>query len=207
MINRAGETSLVEAKIQLRQTLRSNPAAQRGQDRLLSEHVHRLLRHLSGGRLVLGVYVPIQGRGNEPVLSNSICDGLEVSYAWPRVAAKTMEYVALEGLNLRTDYQNESSFETNKYGIPEPVQGQVVVPDILLVPGLGFSRNGFRLGRGGGFYDRYLAEHKVQAIGVAYREQILTDVPVEPWDQQLDWLVDPQGIWQKNQQIVFPDAI
>jgi 5-formyltetrahydrofolate cyclo-ligase len=68
-----------------------------------------------------------------------------------------------------------------------------VEPDVLLVPMLAFDRKGFRLGYGGGFYDRTLAKlrgfKKVTAIGVAYAGQEVDEVPHDAHDQQLDWIM------------------
>ena len=68
-----------------------------------------------------------------------------------------------------------------------------VEPDVLLVPMLAFGRKGYRLGYGGGFYDRTLAKlrvlKKVTAIGVAYAGQEVDDVPHDTHDQPLDWIM------------------
>ena len=68
-----------------------------------------------------------------------------------------------------------------------------VEPDVLLVPMLAFDRKGYRLGYGGGFYDRTLAKlralKKVTAIGVAYAGQEIDAVPHDTHDQPLDWIM------------------
>lgn len=68
-----------------------------------------------------------------------------------------------------------------------------VIPDILMVPLLAFDRLGRRLGYGGGYYDRTLTalrtEKPVLAVGVAYREQEVADVPFDDTDAPLDWVV------------------
>jgi 5-formyltetrahydrofolate cyclo-ligase len=71
-------------------------------------------------------------------------------------------------------------------------------PDVLLVPMLAFDRRGYRLGYGGGFYDRTLAELRklkpVTAIGVAYAEQEMAEVPVSEFDEPLDWILTERGV-------------
>lgn len=71
-------------------------------------------------------------------------------------------------------------------------------PDILLVPMLAFDRQGYRLGYGGGFYDRSLeklrAQKKVMAVGVAYAAQEVTAVPHDALDQPLDLIVTEEGV-------------
>ena len=68
-----------------------------------------------------------------------------------------------------------------------------VEPDVLLVPMLAFDRKGYRLGYGGGFYDRTLAKLRavklVTAIGVAYAGQEIEAVPHDSHDQPLDWIM------------------
>ena len=86
------------------------------------------------------------------------------------------------------------------WGIREP-QGTaaVVTPEILLVPLLAFDDRGWRLGYGGGFYDRTLRElraspQRVAAVGVAYDEQHVAQVPHADYDEPLDWVLSPSGL-------------
>ena len=80
------------------------------------------------------------------------------------------------------------------WDIPIPVEtAPEVLPDVLLVPMLAFDRRGYRLGYGGGFYDRSLeklrALKKVVAIGVAYQAQLVDEVPIGPYDAPLDYVM------------------
>ena len=63
--------------------------------------------------------------------------------------------------------------------------------DLILVPALGFDRDNNRLGLGGGWYDRFVAQQpQARKIGVAYAWALLEDgIPVEPWDMKLDLVV------------------
>lgn len=84
------------------------------------------------------------------------------------------------------------------WGIQEPgPDAPLVEPDILLVPLLAFDMAGYRVGYGGGFYDRTLAELRakktVTAIGVAYDEQRVDAVPHLDYDEPLDWVLTPSG--------------
>jgi 5-formyltetrahydrofolate cyclo-ligase len=84
------------------------------------------------------------------------------------------------------------------WDIPEPKPERPAVdPDILLVPLLAFDGEGRRLGYGGGFYDRTLAglraRKAVVAVGLAYDEQRIDEVPHLDYDQQLDWVLTPSG--------------
>ena len=68
-----------------------------------------------------------------------------------------------------------------------------LVPGVVLAPLLAFDRRGYRLGYGGGFYDRTLGALRsgagVLAVGLAYRDQEVSEVPHGPGDQRLDWIV------------------
>ena len=80
------------------------------------------------------------------------------------------------------------------FGLEEPAaERPEVVPAFLLVPLLAFDRRGYRLGYGGGFYDRTLAALQargpVTAVGLAYSGQELAEVPRGPNDCPLDWVV------------------
>ncbi len=79
-------------------------------------------------------------------------------------------------------------------GLREPAEG-VPIPvadiDMVIVPGLGFDRLGNRIGRGRGFYDRFLAHRDWQGVagGLAFQEQVVDHVPVSEHDMQVDMLV------------------
>ncbi len=84
------------------------------------------------------------------------------------------------------------------WGIQEPLGDAVVLePDVVLVPLLAFDTQGYRLGYGGGFYDRTLAglraKKTIAAVGLAYDEQKVDAVPHDSYDQPLDWVLTPSG--------------
>ena len=68
-------------------------------------------------------------------------------------------------------------------------------PDVVVVPGLAFTAAGQRLGQGGGWYDRYLAEIRDDCltVGVCFREQLLAEVPTEAHDVTVDVVVTDEG--------------
>ena len=84
------------------------------------------------------------------------------------------------------------------WGIREPMlTAPLVDPDILLSPLLAFDVDGYRLGYGGGFYDRTLARLRklkaVTAVGLALDEQRVDGVPHADYDERLDWVLTPSG--------------
>lgn len=84
------------------------------------------------------------------------------------------------------------------FGAMIPEDGDWLEPSVLIVPMLAFDARGFRLGYGGGFYDRTLealrARGPVTAIGYAYADQQVAEVPIEPTDQRLDLIVTERGV-------------
>lgn len=97
-------------------------------------------------------------------------------------------------------WQPGDTLTANRYGMLEPpASGKSLTPDVLLVPLLAYDAEGFRLGYGGGYYDRTIAalrEAKIlkAAIGIAYACQEHPRLPVEPHDQPLDAVVTEMGI-------------
>jgi len=89
-------------------------------------------------------------------------------------------------------------------GIREP-RGDTTMPveqiDLVIVPGVAFDHGGRRLGRGGGFYDRFLAHPRLNALrcGLAFAEQLIEEVPAEPHDATLNLLVTDAGVLRFSQ--------
>jgi 5-formyltetrahydrofolate cyclo-ligase len=86
------------------------------------------------------------------------------------------------------------------WDIPQPTEdARVVEPDVLLVPMLAFDRQGYRLGYGGGFYDRTLetlrAKKTIVAIGVAYAAQEVDSVVRGAHDQPLDFVITEKEVF------------
>ena len=81
----------------------------------------------------------------------------------------------------------------NKYGIPEPETKNIVYPDILLIPLVAFDKNLNRLGYGGGYYDRLIEKlskkKNIIKIGLALSIQKIDKVPINVYDQKLDYIV------------------
>jgi 5-formyltetrahydrofolate cyclo-ligase len=86
--------------------------------------------------------------------------------------------------------------EEDAYGIPKPKDTEVITPTLLFVPCVGYGLGGYRLGYGGGFYDRTLAnlQPKPYTVGLGYSNAFLLDLKPEPHDVQLDALLNDQGV-------------
>ena len=107
----------------------------------------------------------------------------------PRWNGETYELAALKGLG-------PGHLRRGPMGIMEPAEAEVVPPGEVgrwIVPGLAFTRDGRRLGYGGGWYDRVLsaAAPDAVALGVAHPFQMVDELPAEPHDRILDAVVRP----------------
>jgi 5-formyltetrahydrofolate cyclo-ligase len=94
----------------------------------------------------------------------------------------------------------DESLSSGPYGIAQPAEDApacVLAPDtVVLVPGAVFDRSGNRLGYGSGFYDRWLAGEGrgLVTVALAFHEQVVRRVPVQPWDVPVRWLVTDREV-------------
>ena len=121
-----------------------------------------------------------------PFIRKMLAMGVKV--AAPRWNGETYELAVLKGLD-------EVHLRQGPMGILEPAEAEIVSPKavgVWLIPGLAFTRNGKRLGYGGGWYDRLLAEAPKRSLklGIAHAFQVVDDLPSEPHDVSLDGVVD-----------------
>lgn len=93
------------------------------------------------------------------------------------------------------EYTGDGNLATGAYGIAEPLAGPEIPPheiDLMLVPGVAFDGEGRRLGRGGGFYDRYLGQPDaapIHKVGLCRPEALVNEVPTEPHDVAMDKII------------------
>jgi 5-formyltetrahydrofolate cyclo-ligase len=96
----------------------------------------------------------------------------------------------------------EMAMKTGHHRIPEPDSGRVVIPDLLLIPCVGFDEDGYRLGYGGGYYDRTLATWpgaaKPVTVGIAYEACRTGALPREAHDIPLDAIVTDVTCYPKT---------
>ena len=92
-----------------------------------------------------------------------------------------------------------SQLESVFYGLFEPIVAETrqitkEKIDLLIVPGLAFTRKGDRLGYGGGYFDRYLVDYPGQTVALAFHEQLLPILPIEAYDIPISKIITDQGI-------------
>lgn len=114
-----------------------------------------------------------------PMLEQAIADGKKV--AVPKVIGDTMVFIYMDDL---------SRVEKGYAGIPEPVDNEPVADDkeaLVLMPGIAFTKKGDRMGYGGGFYDRFLAdEPNHPTLALCYAFQMVEKLPTEEYDIPVD---------------------
>ena len=86
-----------------------------------------------------------------------------------------------------------------KYGIPAPKDDSPLLKDedidLIIVPAVTFNRQGFRLGRGGGYYDRFLKKSTAFSVGLG-RERLIREIPLQPHDMSVICLVTEAGVFK-----------
>jgi 5-formyltetrahydrofolate cyclo-ligase len=130
----------------------------------------------------LGVFWPIQA---EPDLLNCYPKlqelGIQLALPWVQKKAQALTFLL---------WTPGDSMSTDEYGIPVPTQREhIIQPASLLIPCVGFNANNYRLGYGGGYYDRTLSiAPRPQAIGIAYH-QGLADFVAQTHDIPMDLII------------------
>ncbi|MCF0259863.1 MAG: 5-formyltetrahydrofolate cyclo-ligase [Erysipelotrichaceae bacterium] len=91
----------------------------------------------------------------------------------------------------------------NHLGILEPEEDEELIPDVIIAPLLKFTKRGgqyYRMGYGGGYYDRYLENFSGKVIAAAFDEQE-QDFQVQPWDQPIDVIATPKRVLRSNPEL------
>lgn len=170
-------------KASIRRQIREKKRAMTQEEILLrSEKLGQLLAQsqvYQSAKTIYG-YLPYnQEVRTVPMLERALQDGKKV--AVPKVYGDTMRFIYLEDM---------SCVETGYAGIPEPVADEPVAEDktaLVLMPGLAFTKEGDRMGYGGGFYDRFLAEEPNHpTVALCYEFQMLESLPTEEYDIPVD---------------------
>ena len=150
-----------------------------------------------------------------PLLNNINSDyvGSYIDYNSELSTNSLNKYLIEKNFNIclpRIDYQtNEINFFKystgtklikNKYNILEPeITNKIIFPKLVLVPLLAFNESGFRLGYGGGYYDKYFSfqeEKEIIKVGLGFSFQNIYEIPIERHDQKLDWILTESYLYK-----------
>ena len=90
-------------------------------------------------------------------------------------------------------WSHNDLLKLNKFGIPEPLRNKKVIPDIVFIPLVAFDNRLYRVGYGGGYYDRYIEKiskiKKILKIGIGHSCQKIDRVPNDKYDKKLDIII------------------
>jgi 5-formyltetrahydrofolate cyclo-ligase len=186
-VNKSLQQAKAELRAKMRVALRSISPADRATaslqacNRLEQQEVWREAESIL-------FYAPLP---DEPDIWKLLVDALAAgkTVALPRFIADKDSYDACQIREISRDIR------TGQYGIREPQEFCVKISlnrlDLILVPGVAFDLDGHRLGRGKGFYDQLLAVLQGPTCGVAFDQQIVGQIPVEPHDVRLSCILTP----------------
>ncbi|MDR3194092.1 MAG: 5-formyltetrahydrofolate cyclo-ligase [Tannerella sp.] len=89
-------------------------------------------------------------------------------------------------------YEGKNALREGAFHIMEPIRLREELPAepaVIIVPGMAFDRQRNRLGRGKGYYDRFLSAHPAPAVGVCFQFQLFDRIPVDGHDRKMTWVV------------------
>ncbi len=156
--------------------------------KIASEKMQKRLKKIYAFRDAqkIGVYYPIGSEIlTQDIIQELLSNGKDVFL--PKVIGKKMEFRKIS---------NFSSLEKGSFDIMEPKDECPTDNslDVILVPTVGISPVGVRLGYGHGFYDKFLAEHKVTTISLTLEKQIVKNIPKSEHDIIIDWIITEDRI-------------
>jgi 5-formyltetrahydrofolate cyclo-ligase len=162
---------------------RKQLSAQNVQERSLALGSH-LAAHLENHHRVILAYVAFR---QEPDL-RSLFETVPCTWAIPRTVGRTLMWHCYDPEHLTI----------GNYGIPEPqLDCPAIDPSmatLVLVPALACDHQGFRLGYGGGYYDRFLESYPLPTLGICFSDFIFPELPRDPWDRPLGGIATELGI-------------
>lgn len=184
--------TLAQAKAQLREhmlSLRQNMPAMQRVEAAQSVKLHFIdFPHLTYAKSFAG-YSAIRGEVDILPIFNHMAK-YDKQMALPRTHGQYLTFHSWKpGEPLQDDH----------LGIKVPLGASHFIPEVVLVPLLAFDNRGYRLGYGGGFYDRSMHALRQMGVaplffGVAYSEQEVASIPTEPHDQKLDGILTEKGV-------------
>ena len=156
--------------------------------KIASEKMQKRLKKINVFRNAqkIGVYYPIGSEMlTQDIIQELLSNGKDVFL--PKVIGKNIEFRKI------IDF---SSLEKGSFDIMEPKDDCHIDNslDVVLVPTVGISPTGVRLGYGHGFYDRFLSEHKTTTISLTLEKQIVKNIPKSEHDIIINWIVTEDRI-------------
>ena len=158
-----------------------------GQGGAMTEHLLGYLAPFRG--LVIAGYLPMRTEADPVPAMLALSDDSPICV--PVIVGRGLPLVFRE-------WHAGTELAPASLGTSVPTEGEMLTPEVLIVPMLAYDRSLHRLGYGGGYYDRTLAALRLSgrclAVGLAYADQLDPDLPVGPFDQRLDAIVTEGGV-------------
>lgn len=147
------------------------------------------------GKCVVSAYMPMQGEIDSKPLMEKL---IERDFV-PCVPVVEKEKEPLVFVKWNPDMKMEKGL----LGVLQPTQGEKLVPDVMIIPLLAFDKECYRLGFGGGYYDKTIEflrslEKKPLCYGVAYAGQEIKKVPTEKHDERLDAIITEKFVYKAS---------
>ncbi|OYQ41682.1 5-formyltetrahydrofolate cyclo-ligase [Rhodoferax sp. TH121] len=163
-----------------------------------AELLQRVMRIWLVGRTdaVIGAYWPIKGEFDPlPALHRWKEDGELIDQPQPRRIGLPVVNREHKTMTFHAWYPG-CPMEEDAYGIPKPKDTELIVPTLLFVPCVGYGPGGYRLGYGGGFYDRMLGSLSPRpfTVGLGFGTGFVDDLEPEPHDVPLDAILNDHGV-------------
>jgi 5-formyltetrahydrofolate cyclo-ligase len=160
--------------------------------------LQRVMRIWLVGRpdAVIGAYWPIKGEFDPlPALHRWKEDGELIDQPQPRRIGLPVVNREHKTMTFHAWYPG-CPMEEDAYGIPKPKDTELIVPTLLFVPCVGYGPGGYRLGYGGGFYDRMLASLSPRpfTVGLGFGSGFVDDFEPETHDMPLDAILNDHGV-------------
>ena len=151
--------------------------------KLASQKIHNRLKQIEVFRNAKNIacYFPIGSEVmTQDIMQELLGNGKEICL--PKVVGDDLNFRKIGGLG---------DLEKGGFGIMEPKDNCPIVEDIdvVLVPTVGITKNGIRLGYGYGYYDRFLSKSNTKTISLTYSKQIVKSIPFSEKDIKIDWVV------------------
>ena len=157
---------------------------------MLASHAERITGQYGSG--IFAGYMPIHSELSPlALLKNLVALGCDLALPITPEVGQPLRFHR---------WEIDGLLDEGPYGTKQPPAcNDKCTPDVILAPMLAFDANGWRLGYGGGFYDRTIASfrgcgQRVKLIGIAYEEQKMDKIPVGSFDMPLDAVLSPAGI-------------
>ena len=154
-------------------------------------HIKTLLEDI--GKCKIGSYFPFRNEISTKLI-HELLFSLEFKISLPCVNDEDQNLIF-------RNWKTNDDLVKNKYSILQPKDDAIEdYPEMIIVPLVGFSMSGYRLGYGGGYYDRFIdaknKSGKIITVGFGYTFQEVNDLPIESHDQKLNWILTEKYLYK-----------